>query len=351
MTKLIKLLAASSGVAAAMLGANPAFAAGTASGSTISNTATVSYSVGGIAQTPVAPLTPDTFTVDRKVVLTVTQLGTTTTQVAPGVAQAATTFTITNGSNATIDIGLAAANLAGGAAPNGGTDGFDVTAPFTYYIDNGDGIFNAGDTLVTYLDEIAADASRVVHVVAAVPLTATNGQIAAVSLTGQARESGVTGTQGAVIANTAGANTAGVDTVLADAAGSDDGAADGRHSARDDYTVSAATLAVVKTSRVVWDPINLAVNPKAIPGARVEYCIAVSNSGGTSATAVGVSDTLVATLAPYGTFGYWTGATVASGVCTGGTNNGAAAGQVVSGTIGTVAAGTTSGFYFQATVQ
>ncbi len=352
MSKLIKLLAASSGVALAFVGASPAFAAGTASNTSITNQASVTYSVGGVPQVTPVLSNIDSFLVDRKIDILVAEVGTTTTSVSPGQTAAVTTFTVTNQSNATLDLGLTLTQQVGGTAAHGGTDNFDMTGP-ALYLDDGDGVFDAGDTLITYLDEIVADGVRTVHVVANVPLGQATGSVAGVTMTAQARESGVVGTQGAVSTQTAGANTAAVDTVFADGTGTGgDGNNDGRDSARDDYTVAAAALSVVKTSRVVWDPVNLAVNPKAIPGARIEYCIAVTNAaGGAAATAVAVSDTLVASLAPYGAFGYWTGATVAAGVCSGGTNNGSAAGQVVSGTIGTVNAGTTSGFYFQATVQ
>ena len=318
------------------------------------NTATVNYNVGTIAQTPI--LASNTIVVDRRVNLTVVQLGSVTTSVSPNQAQAATTFTITNTSNAPIDIGLSAANLVGGAVPNSaGTDAFDVGA-FTYYLDNGDGVFNsATDTLITFLDEVGVDAAnaKVVHVVASIPISAANGQIAAISLTGQAKEAGTVGTQGVNIGATAGANTAAMDTVLGDGAGSDDIAGDGRHSARDDYTVAAPTLTVTKLSRVISDPINGTTNPKMIPGAVVEYCISVVNSG-SLASAVVITDPLPAQTtrtAANATFGIWEGGSIAAGVCSGGTNTGTFATPTVTGNLGTVANGATETVYFQVTIN
>ena len=78
--------------------ASPALAAGTASGTSVLNTATVDYTVGGIAQPQLS--TNNTFTVDRKVNLLVAEVGTTTTSVAPGQTAAVTTFTVTNTTNA-----------------------------------------------------------------------------------------------------------------------------------------------------------------------------------------------------------------------------------------------------------
>ncbi|CAN5309827.1 hypothetical protein BH09PSE3_BH09PSE3_09470 [soil metagenome] len=196
----------------------PAFAAGTTAGSTITNTVSVGYSVGGVAQTAINA--SNVFTVDRKISLTVAETGTTTTTVSPGQTAAVTTFTVTNTSNATLDLGLSVAQQVGGTAQHGGTDNFDVTTPAMYVDTNGNGVYDAGtDTAVTYLDEVAADGVRTVFVVANIPAARINGDIAGVTLTAQARESGAAGTQGAVSTETTGANTAGQDTVFADTAG------------------------------------------------------------------------------------------------------------------------------------
>jgi hypothetical protein len=362
MTKLLKLLAAVSGAAAAVLGVTPAFAAGTAADTNITNQASVGYSVGGVSQTAVLSNT-DTFKVDRVIKLRVEEAGTTTTGVSPGQTAAVTTFNLYNDSNAPMDVVLSTFQQTGGAGAHSNTDNFDMTAP-AVYVESGANVgYQPLEDLAPvsgYIDELAADGpARVIYVVANVPAGRATGDVAAVDLIAQAHLGGTAGAQGTAVnatnfpQNVANGITS-VENVMSDTTGSATGdvARDGRHSAKDDYTVSAAALTVTKTSRVVWDPVNLTSNPKAIPGARVEYCIAVTNAaGGAAATSVAVSDTLVSTLAPYGTFGYWTGATVTSGVCSGGTNNGSATGQVVSGTIGTVAAGSTSGFYFQATVQ
>lgn len=55
---------------------------------------------------------------------------------------------------------------------------------------------------------------------------------------------------------------------------------------------ASANLTVLKTSSVLEDPINGTTNPKAIPGARVKYCILLSNSGTSAAENVSASDTL-----------------------------------------------------------
>lgn len=357
MTNTLKHLAMASGVAVAVLGATPAFAAGTAAGSTITNTATVNYQVGGVAQTAINA--SNSIIVDRKITLTVAEVGSATTSVAPGATAQVTSFTVTNTSNDTLDLGLTAAQLAGGTAKHGGTDNFDVTGLGMFVDTNGNGVYDAGtDQAVTYLDEMAPDTSRTVFIVANIPISRVNGDVAGVTLTAQARAGGTAGSQGAVIVETAGANTAAMDTVFADAAGpaAGDAARDGKASDGDDYTVSAPTLTVTKQSRVVSDPINGSTNPKLIPGAVVEYCIVVANAaGGAAANSVAISDPLPAqtTFVASSSFlnGTYTG-TAPTGTCNlDGTAGGSVAAGTLSGTLGTIAAGTTRTLYFQVTIN
>lgn len=64
MTKNIKLLATGSCLALAVFGASPALAVGTTSGTTITNTVTVDFQVGGVSQT--ASTGSNAITVDLK---------------------------------------------------------------------------------------------------------------------------------------------------------------------------------------------------------------------------------------------------------------------------------------------
>ncbi|AYJ85738.1 DUF11 domain-containing protein [Sphingomonas paeninsulae] len=330
----------------------PAFAAGTTAGSTITNTVSIGYSVGGVAQTAINA--SNTFTVDRKITLSVTETGTTTTVVAPGQIAAVTTFTVSNGSNATLDLGLSVAQQVGGTAQHGGTDNFDVTAPTLYVDTNTNGVYDPGtDTVVSYLDEVAADTSRTVFVVANIPVARVNGDIAGVTLTAQARDGGAAGTQGAVSVETTGANTAGQDTVFADLAGATDAARDGQFSARDDYTVSGALLTITKTSKIISDPSNNTTNPKMIPGAIVEYCIQAANAaGGAAATNVAISDMLPTQTTYLTAFGIQINGTVTSGSCdANGTAGGTFSSGTISGTLASIPAGSARTLYFRATIN
>ena len=121
-------------LAIALAASGAAQAAGTASGSTITNTAALNYTVGGVAQSQITA--SNSFIVDRKISLTVTG-GATTTSVAPGASNQVTTFVVTNTSNATLDLSVAVAQQAGGTAAHGGTDNFDVTGTAIYVDTNG----------------------------------------------------------------------------------------------------------------------------------------------------------------------------------------------------------------------
>lgn len=52
------------------------------------------------------------------------------------------------------------------------------------------------------------------------------------------------------------------------------------------------TLSVTKISSIISDPVSGATNPKRIPGAIVQYCILISNSGAAQADAVVATDNL-----------------------------------------------------------
>lgn len=354
MTKEMRLLASASALAVAMLGFSPAIAAdlGTDAGTDIINSATVNYSVGGVTQTP-ASGTADSFKVDRKVNLLVATSDASWVTVAPGQALAATTFTVRNLTNETLDFSLVAANLANGTvAPHTGTDSFDLTpATLKVYADtNTNGVFDSGTDLeITYIDNLAEDTSQTVFVVGAIPGATVTDNIAVVSLKATAHAAATSGTLGAALVQTTGANTAGVDNVFADTtAGSDDVVRTGDHSARSDYKVAAANLTVTKTSTVISDPINGTTLPKMIPGATVQYCVVVSNAAGSAtATGVEVKDTLPATT------DFVAGTIMVDGdaSCASGSAGGSFAGGIVTAPLSAIAAGVSRSARFRVTVK
>jgi uncharacterized repeat protein (TIGR01451 family) len=351
MKRTSQWLGAASLCVLAGLAAAPAHASGVTAGQTITNTVQVNYQVGGVAQTAVSA--SDTFTVDRKVNVTVTEVGSTTISVSPGQAAAVTTFSVTNLSNAVLDFALTAAQQTGGAGAHSNTDDFDVTNVKIYVDTDGSGTFNAGDTQVTYLDELGADASKTVFIVADIPLGRATGDVAAVTLTATGREGAGAGSMGVALVQTSTANTAGMDTVFADGAGATDAARDAAFSAKDDYTVLGAALTVTKVSSVISDPLNGTTNPKMIPGSVVQYCITVTNAaGGASAGTVAISDLLPTTTTYQSSFGILVNGTVTGSTCNAdGTAGGSFASGTVSATIPTVIAGDARTVLFRVTVN
>ena len=340
-----QLLGAVSALALVVMSSAPAWAVGTNAGDQITNNVSVTYEVGGVLQN--AETASDTFTVDQRVNVNVNFVGAAATSVSPGQDDAVLAFDVTNLSNSIVDLDLSTALNAGTAAN---------ISNIRIYRDNGNNVFDAGDTLVTFLDEVAEDGTVRVFVVADIGLNAGNGDDFDVVLTADAHAAGTAGTLGTELTGTTGANTSGIDTVLFDGAGTTDSANQGDFSDLGSYTVAGALVTVAKTSRVVSDPVNGTTNPKAIPGATVEYCITVSNAtGAATATNVDVTDDLPFDVSYDAVFGIFVDGNAS---CTGGVSGGsfsAATGPAgedqVLGDLSDVAAGQTRSLYFQVEIN
>ena len=287
-------------VATAALVLTPAaFAAGTSAGTPVNNIATVNFEVGGIAQTPIesSPTgnsTPGasngaatTFLVDNRVDLNLIELDGAQTPVSPGQANVVATFRLTNLGNEDQDYALSAANLATGTDVHGNLDTTDVNNLRAFADTDASGDFSAGDQ--QFVDSLGEDLDVLVFVVADVPIGATNGDFANVSLTAT---TAVAGSSGATIVTaTTGGDTAGVDVVFGDAGN------DGLETENDGFVVSSAALTVTKEETLISDPFNGTSDPVHIPGAVVEYQITVVNTGSAAATNVSVTDIITSELA------------------------------------------------------
>jgi uncharacterized repeat protein (TIGR01451 family) len=258
-----------------------AFAQNTPSGDTISNTATVNYTVSSVAQTPITAST--SFTVDTIVRFNLT--GGATVGVAPGQTNRVQIFTLTNTSNATSDFTLTGTNQAGDdfqmLVPSTLTDGVNV------YVDtNTNGSYDPGtDLQVTTNISLARNASRTYFVVGDTPIAVANANEAIVRLQADA----INPATSVAWVNNTGADVQGgvAQIVVGNATANQQGI----------FQVQTATLAVTKSSLVISDPINLTgAGRKAIPGAVVEYAIAVANSGSQAATLQNISDLIPANL-------------------------------------------------------
>jgi hypothetical protein len=264
---------------------------GTASSTQINNKASLLYTAGTITQTVIesSPTgnttagvgagTNTSFYVANKVNPVVASLG--NTSVLPGSTSQVLTYTITNMGNTTQRYALS-------TSASG-------TAPTTLHGSNG---IYANDGVTAYVDastfgDIASGNTITVKVLADTSLAGTNGQTETFNLIATTVNAGTlvptTATSGAANLQNSGAN---VDVVFADAAGSADGANDGKHSASGVYTVSAPMLTVTKTTAVYSDPVNGTTNPKAIPQAVMTYTITIANAAGAgqAATSVTITD-------------------------------------------------------------
>ncbi len=307
MISVIKQMRTVLGIAvllSSLAGVQVAVAAGTDAGVTVSNRATVNYTVGTVAQaaiesSPTGNSTPGVgagantnFVVDRRIDFTVTETGGGAASVSPGLLNAVATFTVTNTSNAAEGFQLSASNV--GGTLFGNADSTDV-ANLRVFVDNPGaggtaGVYDALFDTVGFVNTLAEDGNVVVFIVADVPLTVINGQFANVRL--QARAATV-GSSGATLeVETAGADTAGVDVVFGDAG------RNATETADDQFAAQSAALTITKTSAIISDPFNgTGANRKAIPGAVIEYIVSIANTGTAAAGSVRLSDTLDGTLA------------------------------------------------------
>lgn len=263
-------------------------AAGTASNTTISNSATLAYTVGGVGQTDITSAAA-TFVVDNKVNLTVAKVA--DASVIPNSTSQALAFTVTNNGNTTQRYALSV---------SAGAESFTTNiASTSIYLDvNANNAWDGGDTLYVNagtFGNVAADGSLKILIVANIPTPNTNGQTAVYNLVATTVDAGTT----TVTTETAGADTPGtVDVVFADAAGSaaGDGARGGQHSVSATYTIAGAAITVTKSATLLCDPYNGVTNPKNIPGSMTRWTITVSNgAGGADATLTTISDALAAT--------------------------------------------------------
>jgi uncharacterized repeat protein (TIGR01451 family) len=354
----------------AVLGTARNAQAETLAGTTITNTATLNYTVGTFNQTPKTSSVD--VVVDRKINVTVTHQDAQLVNVSPNQTWAMLTFAVQNTGNSPMKFALTAPALAAGQQlPNTGTPSTTKTTSPT----SGAVYSDAGHTtLITDTGILAKDsAPMTVYVFVTIPLTAGTAVVDTDKF-GYRLEAKAVNADGSNFGTYASPNnldsgaqygaSAALNNVFADGhltygAQSDDADYDGKASDRSGFLVNAAQLSIVKSSFVYSDPVNgvkdvpAGNSPKAIPGAIVEYRVMVTNAAGAGATAQGVtiSDSMDANLT------LLTSATTpAAGIGTGcaqvSTNNGStwttdiadatcAGGVITNLSLGNIAAGST----------
>lgn len=248
-------------------------AAGTPAGTSIQNTAEVSYTLG--STTTSATSNTSSVTV-AEIIDAVLTIAAPTVQVAPGATNEGLVFTLTNTGNGTETFNLTA--LSAGVVG----DDFDPTlaAPSIYFDTDNSGDFSAGD--LAYNPGVndpllLADASIRLILVNDIPNTAVNGNRGRSQLTAAAASGAGTPGQSFGLVGDGGveavAGTTGGDAVLFG-----------------EYLVGDVLVTAVK-SQTILDQFNGA---RPLPGARITYQIVVTASGSGTALATGFSDLIPA---------------------------------------------------------
>lgn len=281
-----------------------ALAAGTTAGTDVVNLATVDYSVNGNNQEDIESApgagnsvpgvgngTATTFVVDNRVDFTLTQVGAAHTIVSPGQTDAFVEFLLTNNGNSAQDFRMTVAQLGSGdGAVNTLVDTDVDLNNLRIRVGNGGGVPVLGD--LEYADELAEDGSVTVYVFgdADSVLGLVNGDVANIELSATVAAAGTASSLGGDLADDAGNpdDPATVDVVFADGGALGDGV----ESDRDGFEVQSAGLNVTKVATVIDDPFNGTTDPKAIPGATVEYVITIVNSGALDADNVSITDAI-----------------------------------------------------------
>ena len=268
-------------------------AVGTDAGTPINNTATVDYKVGGVDQLAItSPQT--TFLVDQVVDFVVAEADGADTAVGAGEQDAVARFTVTNTGNETQDFALSVLDLVGGTVFSLDTIQTDALTIFVDVNDND--VYDAGIDTATFIEDLVADDTAAaneisVFVLGDIPGSAVPTDAANIELTATAYKVDAAPALGTIEAETGGNDGQGTVEIIFSAAV--DSGATATAAGQDGYLVGLASLAAVKTSTVVLDPLGQ-TSPLAlaIPGAFVQYEVTITNTGGLAATEVQVTDAI-----------------------------------------------------------
>ncbi len=265
-----------------------AMAAGTTVNTTVTNTATLSFSVGGVTQADVTS-NEDSFVVDKKIDFVLTHDDDPKHIIVVANKQdEQRSFTLTNESNDDQKYSLSVSNLSGdiydSKADSADMQNLEIS------IDGGTN-WSSGPVATAALN---ADATLTVLVRGDVLASATDGEVMNIQLEATAVESD--GTTAEVSTTTVDDKDV-VDTVLGEGAGVTESANtqfDGKYSAWAGYLVNTANIDLTKLSCVFSDEVTVdATKAKRIPGATIVYVFDLNNtSTSTDASDITLSDTL-----------------------------------------------------------
>jgi uncharacterized repeat protein (TIGR01451 family) len=252
------------------LGSNAALAVGTPAGTSIQNTAQVSYTLGGA---PISVNSNPTALIVAEILNVNVAVQTPTVTVAPGATQRVVVMRVTNTGNGSETFVIAGNSVVAG-------DDYDPipATPFIYFDTDNSGDLSPAD--VAYVSGsnnpvLAADQYTTLLLVNSIPTGLANGAAGRTQLTAQALTG--TGAPGTVFA---GQGTGGVDAVVGTSTASQIGTGA--------YVIAGLQLNAVKSQAVV-DQFG---GTRALPGARINYQVVITPTGTGTANAVLFTDVI-----------------------------------------------------------
>ncbi len=292
--------------AAMLLGSSGAWALGTTAGTWIDNNATLTYTAGAsstsyeVNASTNSRGSADSFRVDRKVDMVLTNDDGQSIVVDPSDQDRVTTWTLKNEGNMDQNFSLSLGELPAG------TNVYDSdtkdTAGCEIFVGGSTTAFDTSNDMV-YLDIDENVTIEVKCDISAKP-TVDNGDVMNIELNATAVGTSVSD----VLTATSGSDSKDdVDIVLADSVDyrdygdhntTNNDPHDGVYVARGGYIVETPVLTVSKTSCVLGDPVNTGDidNPnsdaKRIPGATIHYLLTIKNEGDANASGITLKDTL-----------------------------------------------------------
>ena len=243
---LPRLVAISVCSMALLLMMQSAAASGTASGTLISNVATITYNIDNVAQDPITSAAV-TLLIDNMVNLTVAETnGTfTTVGVSSGTVDMITTFTVTNNGNTLQDYLLTVGQGENGQSLFSKTDNFDVTDCSSVIESDAYQGYQPLEDTATFIDELAPDMTKTVYVLCSVPTQQVNGDVSIISLLATTHTGSAPGLGPLTVADTGADVSDAVQVVFIDASAGDsqgdNTARNGQHSSRDGYWIDSQT--------------------------------------------------------------------------------------------------------------
>jgi len=251
--------------------AGEAWAAGTPAGTPITNTATVTYTLGS-DPAPLTAAASDSFEVQEIINISAVWQDAADVPVDSPQAGAVLTFLVTNTGNGPEDIRLLTSDTLGG-------DDFDPAVQSLWLESNGTAGCQPNDTPYSGVVTLNADQNAVIYVLSNIPGSLSQAQSGRVQLTAEALTAGAAGQPAGTILPNAGWNA--VDAVV--------GLTNADGQAAGVYRVATVTVTLSKSIAAITDTHG---GQRPEDNARVTYRIAVDVAGIGTAQSLVITDSI-----------------------------------------------------------